>query len=109
MLTAEHVAGTRYLKEESRSYLLDRPRMRRASCRPRSMVAVLSPSLQGEVFEMNCVRRVQSPKIMNRAEFLRIFPMRASGLMWLTGAGASASARIRTAGQMIWHFKQQIF
>ena len=29
--------------------------------------------------------------------------------MWLLGAGTSASAGIRTAGQMIWHFKQQLF
>jgi hypothetical protein len=29
--------------------------------------------------------------------------------MWLTGAGASASAGVKTAGNMIWDFKQQIF
>ena len=29
--------------------------------------------------------------------------------MWFLGAGASASAGLRTAGQMVWHFKQQIF
>jgi NAD-dependent SIR2 family protein deacetylase len=46
---------------------------------------------------------------MNREEFLRIFPLRAKGLMWLTGAGASASAGIKTAGNMIWDFKKQIF
>ncbi|MGD0461173.1 MAG: SIR2 family protein [Tepidisphaeraceae bacterium] len=46
---------------------------------------------------------------MNRSEFLRIFPLRAKGLMWFTGAGASASAGIKTAGNMIWDFKKQIF
>lgn len=46
---------------------------------------------------------------MKRSEFFRIFPLRAPGLMWFTGAGTSASAGIRTAGQMIWHFKQQIY
>jgi len=46
---------------------------------------------------------------MNRADFLRVFQLRSPNIMWLLGAGASASAGIRTAGQMIWHFKQQIF
>jgi hypothetical protein len=44
---------------------------------------------------------------MERSEFLRIFPLRAKGLMWFTGAGASAG--IKTAGNMVWDFKQQIF
>jgi NAD-dependent SIR2 family protein deacetylase len=46
---------------------------------------------------------------MQKSEFLRLFPLRAPNLMWFLGAGASASAGIRTAGQMIWHFKQQIY
>lgn len=35
--------------------------------------------------------------------------MRASNLMWLLGAGASASAGIPTARDMIWEFKKQLF
>jgi NAD-dependent SIR2 family protein deacetylase len=46
---------------------------------------------------------------MNKADFLRIFPLRAPNIMWLLGAGSSAAAGIRTAGQMIWHFKLMIF
>jgi len=46
---------------------------------------------------------------MNKADFLRIFPLRSPNIMWLLGAGTSAAAGIRTAGQMIWHFKQMIF
>ncbi len=42
-------------------------------------------------------------------DFARRFSMRASNLMWLLGAGASASAGIPTAGDMIWEFKQQLF
>jgi len=42
-------------------------------------------------------------------DFARRFSLRASNLMWLLGAGASASAGIPTAGQMIWEFKQQLF
>lgn len=47
--------------------------------------------------------------MMQKSEFLRVFPLRVPNLMWFLGAGASASAGIRTAGQMIWHFKQQIY
>ncbi len=35
--------------------------------------------------------------------------MRSGGLMWLLGAGASASAGIPTARDMIWEFKQQLY
>ena len=35
--------------------------------------------------------------------------MRAGNLMWLLGAGASASAGIPTAGDMVWEFKQQLY
>jgi NAD-dependent SIR2 family protein deacetylase len=46
---------------------------------------------------------------MNIDEFLRIFPVRAPNLMWLLGAGASASAGIPTAGNLIWQFKRTLF
>ena len=42
-------------------------------------------------------------------DFSRRFSMRAKNLMWLLGAGASASAGIPTAWDMIWEFKQQLF
>jgi hypothetical protein len=42
-------------------------------------------------------------------EFARRFPMRAGNLMWLLGAGASASGGIPTATDMIWEFKQQLY
>ena len=40
-------------------------------------------------------------------DFARRFAMRASNLMWLLGAGASASGGIPTAMDMIWEFKQK--
>jgi len=42
-------------------------------------------------------------------DFARRFSLRAPNLMWLLGAGASASAGIPTATDMIWEFKQQLF
>lgn len=42
-------------------------------------------------------------------DFARRFSMRTGNLMWLLGAGASASAGIPTASDMIWEFKQQLF
>ena len=42
-------------------------------------------------------------------DFARRFSMRSGGLMWLLGAGASASAGIPTAWDMIWAFKQQLY
>lgn len=42
-------------------------------------------------------------------DFARRFSLRAGNLTWLLGAGASASAGIPTAGDMVWEFKQQLF
>lgn len=42
-------------------------------------------------------------------DFARRFAMRASNLMWFLGAGASASAGIPTAFDMVWEFKQHLF
>ncbi|MDO9562052.1 MAG: SIR2 family protein [Bradyrhizobium sp.] len=41
--------------------------------------------------------------------FLRLFQMRTSQIMWLFGAGTSRSAGIKTAGDMIWDFKQRLY
>ncbi len=46
---------------------------------------------------------------MKFSEFLRIYPVRAKNLMWLLGAGASASARVATASDLIWSFKRTIY
>src|SRR5215216_2732170 len=42
-------------------------------------------------------------------DFARRFTMRAANLMWLLGAGCSASAGIPTASDMVWEFKQQLY
>lgn len=42
-------------------------------------------------------------------DFARRFSLRAENLMWLLGAGASASAGIPTASDMVWEFKQQLY
>src|ERR1035441_4093396 len=42
-------------------------------------------------------------------DFARRFSLRSGNLMWLLGAGASASAGIPTADDMIWEFKQTLF
>lgn len=42
-------------------------------------------------------------------DFARRFSLRAGNLMWLLGAGASASAGIPTAWDMVWEFKQRLF
>ncbi len=46
---------------------------------------------------------------MESDDFARRFSMRAQKLMWLLGAGASASAGVPTAADMILDFKQQLF
>ena len=42
-------------------------------------------------------------------DFSRRFGMRAANIMWFLGAGASASAGIPTASDLIWDFKQRLF
>lgn len=42
-------------------------------------------------------------------DFARRFSLRAGNLMWFLGAGASASAGIPTAWDLIWDFKQRLF
>src|ERR1700751_2522730 len=42
-------------------------------------------------------------------DFARRFSLRSGNLMWLLGAGASASAGISTAGAMIWEFRKKLF
>lgn len=47
--------------------------------------------------------------VIGSDDFARRFALRAANLMWLLGAGASASAGIPTASDMIWEFKQRLF
>src|SRR5262245_52568692 len=42
-------------------------------------------------------------------DFARRFGVRAANLMWFLGAGASASAGVPTAWDLIWDFKQRLF
>lgn len=42
-------------------------------------------------------------------DFARRFTVRGQNLMWFLGAGASASAGIPTATDMLWEFKQSLF
>ena len=42
-------------------------------------------------------------------DFARRFSLRARNLMWFLGAGASASAGLPTATDMIWEFKRMLF
>ena len=41
--------------------------------------------------------------------FVRLFQLRSTQIMWFLGAGASRSAGIKTAGDMIWDFKQRLY
>ena len=55
------------------------------------------------------VQADSTPPTVAVDDFARRFSMRARGLMWLLGAGSSASAGIPTATDMIWEFKQQLY
>ncbi|MEP0548924.1 MAG: SIR2 family protein [Rhodothermales bacterium] len=46
---------------------------------------------------------------MDVASFLRTFSVRSERIMWFLGAGASLSAGIPTAWNMIWEFKRALF
>ncbi|WP_152539828.1 SIR2 family protein [Afipia sp. P52-10] len=55
---------------------------------------------------------VESLAVASRLDlpsFLRLFQLRGSQIMWFLGAGASRSAGIKTAGDMIWDFKQRLY
>lgn len=51
---------------------------------------------------------ISAPKVA-ADDFARRFSLRAGNLMWFLGAGASASAGIPTAQDLVWQFKQQLF
>jgi len=52
--------------------------------------------------------QTEAPEIL-ADDFVRRFSQRKGQLMWLLGAGVSASANIITAWDMIWRFKQTLF
>jgi hypothetical protein len=41
--------------------------------------------------------------------FLRMFEMRKAKIMWFLGAGASRAAGVKTAADMIWEFKRNLY
>ena len=51
----------------------------------------------------------EEPPELGTDDFTRRFALRTPNLMWFLGAGASASAGIPTAGDMIWEFKQLLY
>src|SRR5207302_8615934 len=51
----------------------------------------------------------KDPPELSIDDFTRRFALRAANLMWFLGAGASASAGIPTAWDMIWEFKQLLY
>ena len=59
--------------------------------------------------EHNSLKAHDNDLQMDIAVFLRAYQMRARNIMWLLGAGASRSAGVKTAGDMIWDFKQTLY
>ena len=47
--------------------------------------------------------------VLDMPAILRLFQLRSSQIMWALGAGASRSAGIKTAGDIIWNFKQRLY
>lgn len=47
--------------------------------------------------------------VIGADDFVRRLALRADNTMWFLGAGASASAGIPTAADMIWEFKQRLY
>lgn len=47
--------------------------------------------------------------VVDLPTFLRQFQLRKAQIMWFLGAGASRAAGIKTAGDMIWEFKQKLY
>ena len=48
-------------------------------------------------------------RAMDTPEFLRLFQLRATQIMWFLGAGSSRAAGIKTAVDMVWDFKQRLY
>lgn len=53
--------------------------------------------------------KTEKIKPLDAPAFLRLFQLRGAQIMWFLGAGASRAAGIKTAGDMIWDFKQRLY
>lgn len=53
--------------------------------------------------------RENNPPRIEPDDFARRFSLRAPQLMWFLGAGASASAGLPTAADMVWEFKRELY
>ncbi len=71
-----------------------------------SNVARLKPSDDPPA---EALRDEQTFQPLDTPAFLRLFQLRAAQIMWFLGAGASRAAGIKTAGDMIWDFKQRLY
>ena len=56
--------------------------------------------------EHNCE---SNPRTIEADDFARRFSLRAQQLMWFLGAGASVSAGLPTAMNMVWEFKRELY
>lgn len=70
------------------------------------MKQVSSPS---EISTAECAAESAPTRILDTPGFLRLFHLRGAQIMWFLGAGASRAAGIKTAGDMIWDFKQRLY
>lgn len=57
----------------------------------------------------NRIDEVAAATIMPGEEFVRRFSVRAPGLVWFLGAGASSSAGVPSAMDLIWDFKRLLY
>lgn len=65
--------------------------------------SVLPEARQGDATAAQIIEPLDGPA------FLRLFQLRGAQIMWFLGAGASRAAGIKTAGDMIWDFKQRLY
>lgn len=72
----------------------------------RGSMSITEP--QAKVATRRVIDEAALPQI-DADDFARRFALRAERLMWLLGAGASASAGLPTAIDMVWEFKQKLF
>ena len=65
--------------------------------------------VEGTEMSADELSEMRPDELLDLATFLRKFEQRASGIMWLLGAGASRASGIRTANDMIWDFKARLY
>ena len=74
-----------------------------------SPVAVEVPEVIGRAPADSASVDEPAVPVMDLPQFLRLFQVRASQIMWFLGAGASRAAGVKTAWDMIWDFKQKLY